>query len=72
MVDSLWKIIFWRSAFASRSSARALAAGLPRHNHVNIATDVLFRFHNNEVDEVPCKLDATESPCSFEKYPTPP
>ena len=58
--------------FASRSPARALAAGLPRQDHVYITTDELFRLHNNEFDEMPCKLDSTENPRSFEKYPTPP
>jgi len=28
----------------------------------------LFRFHNDESDEMPCKLDATENLRSFEKY----
>ena len=32
----------------------------------------LFCFHNNEFNEMPCKLDSTENSHSFEKYPTPP
>jgi len=28
-------------------------------------------FPLNEFEEMPCKLDPTENPCSFEKYPTP-
>jgi len=31
-----------------------------------------FRFHNKNFDEMRCKLDSTENPRSFEKYPTPP
>ena len=58
--------------FASRSRARALAAGLPRQDHVYSTTDESFRFHNKNFDEMRGKLDATENPRSFEKYPTPP
>jgi len=58
-----------RSAFASRSPARTLAAGLPRQGHVCTTTDGLFRFHNHEFDEMPCKLDSTKNPRSFEKHP---
>jgi len=32
----------------------------------------IFRFHNQNFDEMRCKLDSTENPRSFEKYPTPP
>jgi len=28
--------------------------------------------HNKKIDEMRCKLDSTENPRSFEKYPTPP
>ena len=35
-------------------------------------TDESFRFHNKNFDEMRCKLDFTENPRSFEKYPTPP
>jgi len=65
-------MIFWRSAFASRRHARALTAGFLRQNHVYITTDELFRFRNDEFDEMPCKLDSSENQRSFEKYPTPP
>jgi len=58
--------------FASGSFARALAAGLPCQNNVSITTDESFRFHNNNIEELRGKLDATENPCPFEKYPTPP
>jgi len=51
-----------RSALASRRHARALAAGLPRRNHVYIITNESFRFHNNELAEIRCKLDSTENP----------
>jgi len=56
--------------FQSRRRARALVAGLPRQNHVYSTIDQLFRFKNNESDEMPCKLDSTENRRSFEKYPT--
>jgi len=62
---------YYRSAFAFRSPARALAACWPRQDQVYITNDESFRFHNNEFDELPCKLDSTENPRSFEKYPTP-
>jgi hypothetical protein len=48
------KIKCQRSAFASRNG-RAVAAGLPRRDHVWITTDNLFRFHTDESDELPCK-----------------
>jgi len=66
------KIIFWRPAFAFRSPARALAAGLPRQDHVYRTIDESFRFHNIKIDEMRCKLDSTENLRSFEKHPTPP
>jgi len=72
MANSLGKTISYRSAFAFRSSARALAAGMARQDHVYKTTDELFRFHNKNFDEMRCKLDSTENPRSFEKYPTPP
>ena len=54
--------------------ARALATCLPRQDHVYITTDESCRFHNNEFDEMPCKLYSTENPRQFDKYcdPTPP
>jgi len=59
-------------AFAFRSPARALAAGLPRQDHVYKTTDESFRFHNKNFHEIRCKLDSTENPRSLQKYPTPP
>ena len=41
-------------------------------DHVYKTTDESFRFHNKNFDEMRCKLDSTENPRSFEKYPTPP
>jgi len=58
--------------FAFRSPARALAAGLPRQDHVYKTTNELFRLHNKNFDEIRCKLDSIENPRSFEKHPTPP
>jgi len=54
--------------FAFRSSARALAAGLPRQDHVYKTTDKSFRFHNKSFDEMRCKLDSTENPRSFLRW----
>jgi len=62
----------YRSVFASRRHARALAASLPRQDHVYITNDQLVRIHKNLLNEIPCKLDSTENLRSFEKYPTPP
>jgi len=59
-----------RSAFASLSHARALAAYLPRQDHVCITTDELFRFHKNEFVEMLCTLDSTGNPrCSRNVQP---
>jgi len=66
IANSLGKIISWRSAFAFRSPARELAAGLPRQDHVYQTTDESFRFRNKNIDEMRCKLDSTENPRSFE------
>jgi len=33
-----------------------------RQDHVYIASDKLFRFKNNKLDEVLCKLNSTENP----------
>jgi len=60
------------SAFASRSLARALAAGLPHQDHVWITIVESFRFHNNNNHKTPYEVDSTEIPRSFEKYPTSP
>jgi len=54
MTNSLGKIISYRSVFAFRSSARALAAGLPRQDHVYKTTDESFRFHNKNFEEIRC------------------
>jgi len=70
IANSLGKIISQRSAFALRSSAPALAAGMPRQDHVYKPTDESFRFRNKKIDEIRCILDSTENPRSFEKYPT--
>jgi len=72
IANSLGKIIFSRSVFAFRSPARALAAGLPRQDHFYKTTDESFRVNNKNFDEMRCKLDSTENPRSFEKYPTSP
>jgi len=40
-----------------------LAACLPRQDHVYSTTDQFFRVHNNEFDEMSCKLDSTQNLC---------
>jgi len=52
--------------------ARALAAGLPRQDHVYKTSDESFRFQNKKLDEMRCKLDSTQNLRQFEKYPTTP
>ena len=47
--------------FALRSLARALAACLPRQDHVYSTTDESFHFHNKFFDEMRCKQDSTEN-----------
>ena len=41
-------------------------------NYLYKTSDESFFFHNKKIDEMRCKLDSTENPRSFEKYPTPP
>ena len=65
IANSLANTISWRSAFAFRNPARAMAAGLPRQDHVDKTTDELFCFHNKKFDEMRCKLNFTENPGSF-------
>jgi len=69
MANSLGIIISQLSAIGFRSLARALAAGLPRQDHVYKTTNESFSLHNKQFDEIRCKLDFTENPRSFEKYP---
>ena len=57
--------------FASRIHARALTTGLLHQDHGCNTTNESFCFHNNQYGEIRCKLDSTENPRSFEKYPTP-
>ena len=72
--QNTWQIrsefFFQRSALASRRHGRVLDACVPRQDYVYNSTDKLFRFHNDEIDEMPCKLDSIENPRSL-KYPTP-
>jgi len=57
-------------AFASRSHARALAIGWSRQEHVWITPEHLVRFHNNEFDELLCKLDSAKYAGAFQQNPT--
>jgi len=50
---------------------QALAAGVPRQEHVYITTNELFRLPQNQFDEMPFKLDSTENPRSSKKYQNP-
>ena len=45
-----------RSAFDSCNPARAMAAGLPRQNHVWITTNHFVRFNTTEFDEMLCQF----------------
>ena len=45
---------------------------LPRYDHVYSTTNESFRSHNQNFDEMRCKLDSTENPRSFEESLTPP
>ena len=60
------------SGAGHRFSARGsrLDSYCPHVDHGWIPTDQLIRFHTNRFDEMLCKLDSTENPRSFEKYPT--
>jgi len=49
-----------------------LSCQTPQFCYKNSTTDESFRFHNQRFDEMRCKLDSTENPRSFEKYPIPP
>jgi len=42
-----------------------------RQNTMIALGDESFRFHSNDFDEMPSKLESTENPRSSEKYPTP-
>ena len=42
-----------------------------RQNTMIALGDESFRFHSNNFDEMPSKLESTENPRSSEKYPTP-
>ena len=52
------------------SHVRALTAGLPRQDHVWITSEQLDRFHNNEFDEMLCKLDSAKYARVFQQNPT--
>jgi len=52
------------------SHARALATLFLHIDHIWITTDQLFRFYENEFNEIRCQLNSTENPCLFEKYRT--
>ena len=60
--------------FPQTCSSAGLVFGAPKSlsAHFYITTDELFRFHINEINEMPGKPNSTENPCSFEKYPTTP
>jgi len=53
--------------FPQPQPVRAVAAGLPRQDHVRITANHFVRFHNDEFDKMLCKLDSTEFATSFEQ-----
>jgi len=71
VADSLWKMILQRSR-------RLLPADMlerwPHSFRVKITFTSLLtnRFVSTKFDEMPCTLDSTENPRSFEKNPIPP
>jgi len=44
-----------------------MAAGLLRQDHVGITAEQLVRFHEDEFDEMFCKLDSSEFARWFEQ-----
>ena len=60
-----WQGHLWHPQLCS-SAGRRIAAS----RSVYKTTDESFRFHNQNFDEMRCKLDSTENPRSIEKYPT--
>jgi len=51
----------------SSAGRRFAASRLRLKNYQRIVS-----FAQQKIDEMRCKLDSAENPCSFEKYPTPP
>jgi len=73
LIPQTYSKFVWKNkilALGVRSHARTLTAGLPRQDHVCITTDQLVCFHNNEFDEMSCKLNFTENLRSWKKYLT--
>ena len=66
--DSSVVLYTWSWRGKPAASARAEL----RKANADANADESFRFHNKNFDEIRCKLDSTENPRSFEKYPTPP
>jgi len=60
-----------RNFLAPRGSAFRIFAASGQ-DPVYITSDELFRFHNNDSYKMPCKLDSTVNPRSFDKSPHPP
>jgi len=53
--------------FPQPQAVRAVAAGLPRQDHVRITANHFVRVHNDEFDKMLCKLESTEFATSFEQ-----
>jgi len=52
MVNLVDQNLFLELSVCLCSPARALAAGLPRQDHVYKTTDESIRFHNKKIDEM--------------------
>ena len=61
VANSLGKKFPSAQRLLSASPARALAAGLPRQDHVYKTTNESFCFHNKNSNKMRCKLDSTEN-----------
>ena len=67
-----WVLIWYDSRLENEIGERPIAfwVTIVTSNAIGCTTNNLFRLHNNEFDEIPCKLDSTEYARSFRKYPT--
>jgi len=53
-------------AYLRESNTSVRACLREANDHVRITINRQFRFHNNQLDEMPCKLDSAENPRSSE------
>jgi len=78
LVSGIYSKIACDNEMVACSARCLLPAAMPEHCPHVCCVKIMFgllltkfvRFHNDEFDEMPCKLDSTENPRSIEKYPT--